>query len=149
MNRVILVGNLTKDPELRATASGISVCTFTVAVNRRVSRDAQAQGARDADFFNIVVWRNQADNCAKYLAKGRKVGIVGSLQNRSYDARDGTKRYITEVVADEVEFLSSPSGETRSNAMPPEAHPAHSFDAPASGGYTEGVQPVDSDELPF
>ena len=73
MNRVILVGNLTKDPELRATASGISVCTFTVAVNRRVSRDAQAQGARDADFFNIVVWRNQADNCAKYLAKGRKV----------------------------------------------------------------------------
>ena len=100
MNRVILVGNLTKDPELRATASGISVCTFTVAVNRRVSRDAQAQGARDADFFNIVVWRNQADNCAKYLAKGRKVGIVGSLQNRSYDAQDGTKRYITEVVAD-------------------------------------------------
>ena len=93
--------------------------------------------------------RNQADNCAKYLAKGRKVGIVGSLQNRSYDAQDGTKRYITEVVADEVEFLSSASGETRSNAMPPEAHPAHSFDAPASGGYTEGVQPVDSDELPF
>lgn len=148
MNKVILVGNLTKDPELKTTASGISVCTFTIAVNRRVSREAQAQGARDADFFNIVAWRQTAELCAKYLAKGRKVGVVGSLQTRTYDAQDGTKRYITEVVADEVEFLS-PAGEARSNAMPPEAHPAAGFDAPPSN-YTEGVQPVsEEDELPF
>ncbi len=147
MNRVILVGNLTRDPELRATASGISVCTFTIAVNKRISREAQAQGARDAEFINIVVWRGLADLCAKYLAKGRKVGIVGSLQTRSYDAQDGSKRYITEVVADDVEFLT-PAGESRSSAMPPEAHPANSFDAPMSS-YTEGVQPVDNEELPF
>lgn len=146
MNRVILVGNLTRDPELRATASGVSVCTFTIAVNKRISREAQAQGARDAEFINIVVWRGQADNCAKYLSKGKKVGIVGSLQTRTYDAQDGSKRYITEVVADEVEFLS-PAGESRSNVMPPEAHPANSFDMPS--GYTEGVQPVDNEELPF
>lgn len=148
MNKAILVGNLTRDPELRATASGISVCTFTVAVNRRVSRDAQAQGQRDADFIPIVTWRGLADNCARYLAKGRKVAVIGSIQTRSYDAQDGSKRYVTEVVADDVEFLTPAGGGSSAPYMPPEAHPANSFDAP-SGGYTEGIQPIDEDELPF
>ena len=148
MNKAILVGNLTRDPELRATASGISVCTFTVAVNRRVSRDAQAQGQRDADFIPIVTWRGLADNCARYLAKGRKVAVIGSIQTRSYDAQDGSKRYVTEVVADDVEFLTPAGGSSSAPYMPPEAHPANSFDAP-SGSYTEGIQPIDEDELPF
>ena len=148
MNKAILVGNLTRDPELRATASGISVCTFTVAVNRRVSRDAQAQGQRDADFIPIVTWRGLADNCARYLAKGRKVAVIGSIQTRSYDAQDGSKRYVTEVVADDVEFLTPAGGGSSAPYMPPEAHPANSVDAP-SGSYTEGIQPIDEDELPF
>ena len=147
MNKAILVGNLTRDPELRATASGISVCTFTVAVNRRVSRDAQAQGQRDADFIPIVTWRGLADNCARYLAKGRKVAVIGSIQTRSYDAQDGSKRYVTEVVADDVEFLTPAGGGSSAPYMPPEAHPANSFDAP-SGSDTEGIPPIDEEELP-
>lgn len=148
MNRVILIGNLTRDPELKATTSGISVCTFSIAVNKRISREAQAQGAKDAEFINIVAWRQLADLCGKYLAKGRKVGIVGSLQTRSYDAQDGTKRYVTEVVADDVEFLTPAGGYESRSPQPQEARPASNFNAQPSG-YTEGVQPVDNDELPF
>ena len=143
MNKAFLVGNLTRDPELTTTANGISVCRFTIAVSRRFSN---SEGEREADFLNCIAWRGLADNVAKYVKKGKKVCVVGSIQTRSYDAQDGSKRYITEVVADDVEFLS-PAGESRSNVMPPEAHPANSFDIPS--GYTEGVQPVDNEELPF
>lgn len=104
MNKVILIGNLTKDPELSTTTSGISLCKFSLAVSRRFSN---AEGNRETDFFNIIVWRGQAENCHKYLRKGSKAGIVGSVQNRSYDDKEGNKRYITEIIADEVEFLSS------------------------------------------
>lgn len=104
MNKVFLVGNLTKDPELTTTTNGISVCRFTLAVSRRY---VGASGERETDFLNIVVWRGQAENCHKYLKKGSKCGVVGSLQTRSYDAQDGSKRYVTEVVADEVEFIST------------------------------------------
>ena len=107
MNKVFLVGNLTRDPELATTNSGVSVCRFSIAVQRRFSN---AEGEREADFFNIITWRGQADICAKYLKKGSKCGIIGSLQNRSYEAQDGTKRYVTEITADEVEFLSSRTG---------------------------------------
>ena len=98
MNRAMLIGRLTKDPELRATQSGISVCTFTLAVDRRFKQEGQPE----ADFLPIVVWRGQADNCAKYLKKGSQAGICGSIQTRTYDAPDGSKRYVTEIVADEV-----------------------------------------------
>ena len=84
------------------TNGGVSVCTFSIAVQRRF---ANQQGERPADFFNIVCWRGLADNCGKYLHKGSKVGVHGSIQNRSYEAQDGTKRYVTEIIADEVEFL--------------------------------------------
>ena len=104
MNKVILIGNLTKDPEITTTTNGVSVCRFSIAVSRRF---ANADGNRDTDFLNIVVWRGLADNCHKFLKKGSKVGVVGSLQTRSYDATDGSKRYVTEIVADEVEFLST------------------------------------------
>ncbi len=102
MNKVILIGRLTKDPDLRTISSGISVCRFTLAVDRPY-KSANGEGAT-ADFFNIVVWRNLADNCGKYLSKGRPCAVTGSIQNRSYE-KDGEKRYVTEIIAENVEFL--------------------------------------------
>ena len=141
MNKVILIGNLTRDPEARTTQTGTAVTTFTVAVNRRF---VNQQGVREADFINVVAWRQLAELCARYLAQGRKVAVEGSLQTRSYDAQDGTKRYVTEVVADNVEFLSPGQQDSQrprddSAPLPPEP----GFSAP--GGFTE----VDDDELPF
>lgn len=103
MNKVILIGNLTKPPELRSTQSGTAVCTFSIAVNRKFQNQA---GEKVTDFFNIVAWRQLGELCAKYLDKGRKVCVTGELQNRSYEAKDGTKRTVTEVVADDIEFLT-------------------------------------------
>ena len=109
INRVVLIGRLTKDPELRYTPSGVAVATFTLAVNRQFSN---AQGDREADFINIVAWRQLAELCANYLKKGSQAGLEGRLQTRSYDNKEGKRVYITEVVADNVQFLS-PSGERR------------------------------------
>ena len=104
MNKVILIGNLANDVESRTTSSGIANCTFRLAVQRRF---ANSQGVREADFLPIVCWRQTAEFCAKYLSKGRKVAVEGSIQTRNYDAQDGSKRYVTEIIADNVEFLSS------------------------------------------
>ena len=103
MNKVILIGNLTRDPELSETPSGVAVCRFSIAVSRDY---AGPDGNRETDFFNITVWRGRAEVCGKYLKKGNKVAVVGSLQNRSYDDKDGNKRYVTDIVASEVEFLT-------------------------------------------
>ena len=103
MNRTFLVGRITADPELRTTPNGIATTRITVAVNRMPN----ANGERVADFINVVVWRRQAENVAKYCSKGSLVGIEGRIQSRSYDAQDGTRRYVTEVVADNVTFLGS------------------------------------------
>ena len=103
MNKVILVGNLTRDPELSETPSGVAVCRFAIAVTRDY---ANSDGNRETDFFNITVWRGRAENCGKYLKKGNKVAVVGSLQNRSYEDKDGIKRNVTDIVASEVEFLT-------------------------------------------
>lgn len=103
MNKAFLIGNLTKDPELKTTQSGLSVCKFTIAVNRKFK---DAQGKQVTDFIPIITWRELAENCAKYLAKGRKAAVVGEIQTRSYDSQDGTKRYVTEIIASEVEFLT-------------------------------------------
>ena len=134
MNKVILVGNLTRDPELITTTNGVSLCRFSLAVQRRF---AGPDGEREADFVNIVVWRAQADNCYKYLKKGSKCGVVGSLQTRSYDAQDGSKRYVTEVVADEVEFISTNRNQDGTSRE----------DAPVED-VTE-LKPIDDDSLPF
>ncbi len=134
MNKVLLVGNLTKDPELTTTTNGISVCRFSIAVSRRY---VGASGERETDFINIVVWRGQAENCHKYLKKGSKCGIVGTLQTRSYDAQDGSKRYVTEVVADEVEFISTNRNQDGTSRE----------DAPVED-VTE-LKPIDDDSLPF
>lgn len=135
MNRVYLIGNLTRDPELAVTNSGVSVCRFSIAVSRRFSN---AEGEREADFFNIVVWRAQGENCHKYLKKGSKCAVTGSLQNRSYDAQDGTKRTITEIVADEVEFLTSKSnaGDAGERVIENKKDVAE-------------LEPIDDDNLPF
>lgn len=103
MNKVILIGNLTKDPELSETSSGVSYCKFSIAVNRPF---ANSDGERETDFFNITTWRGQAETCAKYLTKGKKVCVVGSLQNREYTDKNDVKRTATDVIASEIEFLS-------------------------------------------
>ena len=104
MNKVILIGRLTKDPELRTIASGNATTSFTIEVNRNFTNK---NGEREADFINCVAWRKQAENVAKYCTKGSQVAVEGRIQTRSYDAQDGTKRYVTEVVADNVTFLGS------------------------------------------
>jgi single-strand DNA-binding protein len=146
MNKALLIGNLTKDPELRVTASDIAVCTFTVAVNRRF---ANQNGEREADFIPVVVWRQQAENCARYLHKGSKVGVCGSIQTRSYEAQDGSKRFVTEVVADEVEFIDkiASSELVKPRAAQDEGVPAYKPSAPA---YAQGkLEEVAEDNLPF
>lgn len=137
MNKCVLVGNLTRDPELAETPSGISVCKFSIAVNRRYE---DANGERQADFINIVTWRGLAENCGKYLAKGRKVAVSGSIQTRSYDDRNGDKRYVTEVVADDVEFI----GGNANAAAEPEEPPKKPAKKKASD-----LKPIDDDSLPF
>ena len=112
MNKVFLIGNLTRDPELTETPSGVAVCRFAIAVSRDY---ANADGNRETDFFNITVWRGRAENCGKYLKKGNKVAIVGSLQTRSYEDKDGIKRNVTDVVASEVEFLTPRSAQSDSD----------------------------------
>ena len=104
MNKLTIIGNLARDPELRTVRDGISVCDFTVAVNRRGSRQNTANGQSDADFFRVTAWRQLGELCAKYLAKGRKVCVVGPVSARTYTANDGTTRVSLEVTADEVEF---------------------------------------------
>ena len=118
MNNVVLVGRLTRDPELRTTPNGIATCQISLAVNGLPN----ANGERTTDFINITVWRRQAENVSKYCSKGSQVGIEGRIRTRSYDANDGTKRYVTEVVADNVTFLGSNRGNSNQggfvDAMP-------------------------------
>lgn len=104
MNKVVLVGRLTKDPELRSTNSGLPVTSFTVAVNRIFKNK---DGNYDTDFLNVSIFGKQAENVSKYCSKGSQVGVEGRIQTRSYDAEDGSKRYVTEIIADSVEFLGS------------------------------------------
>ena len=138
MNKVTLIGNLTKDPELTTTNNGISLCKFTIAVPRRF---AGVDGEREADFLPVIVWRGQADNCYKYLKKGSKAAVCGSIQTRSYDGSDGTRRYITEIVADEVEFLSSRQADGEGD------EPAK--EKPAKKDVVNKFEPIDDDNLPF
>lgn len=140
MNKCIFIGNLTRDPEHQTTGGGVSYCRFAIAVNRSYTN---ASGEREADFINIVTWRGLADNCAKYLSKGRKVCVVGQLQNRTYDDKEGNKRYVSEIVADDVEFINAGGGNNDNSS---------NDSAPARSGGNKKVsdlQPVDTDDLPF
>lgn len=148
MNKAILVGNLTRDPEQRTTSSGISVTSFTVAVQRRYkSQDGQQQ----ADFIPVVCWRGLAENVAKYCVKGSKVGVVGTIQTRNYDDANGVRRYVTEVIADEVEFLNSrrdSQGSGQGDYVPPQAPPQQNADDLFAEELSD-FQPLDDAELPF
>ena len=141
MNKIILIGNLTRDPELRTTPNGYAVCDFTIAVNRRRSGQQQAGQQGDADFFRITAWRQLGENCAKYLSKGRKVFVTGPLSARTYPAQDGSTRVSLEVTADDVEFLSS-----RADAEAMGSAPANTAGVTAT---SSGFTAVETDELPF
>ncbi|QAT41542.1 single-stranded DNA-binding protein [Clostridium sp. JN-9] len=149
MNKVVLIGRLTKDPELRFTpGSGTAVTTLTLAVDRRMpSKD----GTREADFIPIVVWGKQAESTANYMNKGKLMGVSGRIQTRSYDAKDGTRRYVTEVVADEVQFLEWGNG---NRGMNQDYGKSNSNYESQQGGFSkdmggEDITPVDDGDIPF
>jgi single-strand DNA-binding protein len=136
MNKCLLVGNLTRDPEVSQTGTGITVCKFGIAVNRTFTN---ANGERDVDFFNIVAWRALGENCGKYLTKGSKVAVAGRIETRSYE-KDGIKHNVIDIVADDVEFLNR-AGESGGAA-------AGGTAAPAKKQNSE-LRPVEDDDLPF
>lgn len=144
MNKLTIIGNLTRDPELRTVGAGISVCDFTVAVNRRV-RGQNAGGQPETDFFRVTAWRQLGENCAKYLAKGRKVCVIGPVSARTYQANDGSTRVSLEVTADDVEFLSARNEAEAMGNSSSYAAPA----APAPTAQNSGFTAVETDELPF
>ena len=153
MNKVFLIGRLSRDPELRHTTSGMAVCQINVAISRRTGAGREPE----TDFINVVVWDKQAENVSKYLAKGRQVAVEGRIQTRSYDNNEGKKTYVTEVVASNVEFLGSASDNNRQQSMPEENpfdsapidEPAGtSIDSDPFASFGEKVEISDSD-LPF
>ncbi|MCL1912369.1 MAG: single-stranded DNA-binding protein [Eubacteriaceae bacterium] len=139
LNVAILEGRLTKDPELRPTANGISMTTFTMAVDRSYKN---RNGERETDFLLIKTWRGTADLCARYLHKGNLVSVRGRIETRSYDGNDGVRRYVTEIVADEVNFLT-PRSEQQQQA-PPVHDYSDSFGVPM-----DGFEEIDDMEIPF
>ena len=150
MEKTHIIGNLARDPELRTTQSGIAVCTFTVAVNQRQSKAQRDSGQQtQAKFFRVTAWRELADICYKYLAKGRKVYVEGRIDVSAYDGNDGKPHASLELTADEVEFLSAKGeGDTTQSAAPA----AQSAASPSSGSSgSSGFTPVEveEDELPF
>ena len=171
MNKAILIGNLAADPEFRTTQNGISYVSFRIACQRKY---ANQQGVREADFISCCAWRQTAEFIHKYFIKGNKIAIEGSIQTRSYDAQDGSKRYVTEVLVDNAEFVT-PKADGQYGAPPPaygqQGYPQQSYQQPGYGqqgypqqGYsqpappqrpeqmrmdTNGFTEVDDDELPF
>ena len=143
MNKAILVGNLTRDPEKRTTPQGTSVTSFTVAVQKRFKNQ---DGRYDADFINCVAWRQTADFVAQYFSKGSRIGVVGSIQTRSYDDKDGNKRYVTEVVVEGISFTGERRDDSSSNVPVSEQSNGYSAVPANEQEYTE--MPVD-DDLPF
>ena len=136
MNKVILIGNVANDPESRTTSSGHAQCTFRLATQRRF---ANASGVREADFHTVVCWRNTAEFASKYLLKGRRAAVEGTVQYRSYDAQDGTKRFVTEIIADNLEILD------RSETKPAPAETVAKAQETFGAGFVE----VEDDALPF
>lgn len=137
MNKLTIIGDLTRDPELRTTPQGINVCDFTVAVNRR----HQTNGQPDADFFRVTAWRGLADNCAKYLAKSRKVCVVGAVSVRTYQTQNGETRASLEITAEDVEFLS-PKADQQETAYQRQERQAIQQEQ-------QGFTAVETEDLPF
>ena len=150
LNKVVLAGRLTGDPELKQTASGISVLSFTLAVNRRFASKAGEQGESQADFITVVAWRQTAEFVCKYFRKGSMIAIEGSLQTRSYEDKDGNKRTAYDVVANNVSFTGSKaeSGTAPRENVASFEVPATAFSAGSNGDF-EVVNEQDDDDLPF
>ena len=145
MNKVILIGNLTRDPEISTTNTGINVARFSIAVQRRFKN---ASGEYEADFLNITAWRQLADTCYNYLKKGNKVGVVGTIQTRTYE-QDGVKKYATDIVADEIEFLT-PKGEgSTSGGYSNSSNGGSNNSAPRAKTSMQDMKPMEDDDLPF
>lgn len=145
MNKVTLIGRLTKDPELRYTpGAGTAVTTITLAVDRRFTKDGQ----KEADFIPVVIWGKQAESTAQYITKGKLIGVAGRIQTRSYDAKDGSKRYVTEVVAEEVQFIEWGDG-PRSNANSARSGGNDFNNGSDFGSGFEDMTPVDEGDIPF
>lgn len=145
MNKVILIGNLANDPESRTTQSGITQCSFRLAVQRRFKG---ANGERETDFLPVVCWRQTAEFAQRYLAKGRKVAVEGSIQTRSYDAQDGSKRYVTEIIADSVEAVGG-RDEGAQNAQNTHGERSTQRAQKPVQNRQMGFTEVNDDELPF
>ncbi|MCR5610552.1 MAG: single-stranded DNA-binding protein [Clostridiales bacterium] len=164
MNKLIIIGNLTADPELRTIPSGINVCTFTVAVNRRFQSN---KDERQTDFFRVAAWRQLGENCSRFLTKGKKVCVIGEVSARAFEGKDGTLRASLEVTADEVEFLSprdSQEAPARSSGYQPQPAPAGdrrqqgqgwnnsqsgSMNGTAFGDIAGGFSEITDSDLPF
>ena len=154
MNKLTIIGNLTRDPELRTTSTGVNVCDFTVAVNRKLSAQQKANGQQaEADFFRVTAWRELGENASKYLAKGRKVAVVGPVSVRTYTGNDGVTRASLEVTADDIEYLTPRDAQGgapasgQGNAAPANQAPAAA--APAAPATPAGFTAVETDDLPF
>ncbi|SHE87425.1 single-stranded DNA-binding protein [Clostridium fallax] len=150
MNKVVLIGRLTKDPELKFTpGTGTAVTTLTLAVDKY----NRSTGQRDADFIPVVIWGKQAESTANYMSKGSQMAISGRIQTRSYDAKDGTKRYVTEVVADDVQFLSKGSGSSQNASQGfgggSEYGASSNNNSFGGGTFDEDMTPVDDGDIPF
>lgn len=143
MNKVVLIGRLTKDPELKYTpGSGTAVTTITLAVDRRFSKDNQ----KEADFIPVVVWGKSAESTAQYMAKGRLMGVSGRIQTRSYEAKDGGRRYVTEVVAEEVQFLEwGNTNKSQDNGN----NSSSNDNSQGYGASFDDMTPIDDGDIPF
>ena len=146
LNRVVLVGRLTKDPEFRTTPSGVEVATFTLAVNRTFTN---AQGEREADFINVVVFRKQAKNVNDYLSKGSLAGVDGRVQSRNYENNEGRRVFVTEVVADSVQFLDTKGNNQQNNQ--PQKQQEHTTQTKSKNPLANATVPIDitDEDLPF
>lgn len=130
MNKAVLIGRLTKDPEVRTTASGIKTASFTLAVDRNYKN---SDGERETDFIPIVTWRGAAELAEKYLTKGKQLAVSGRIQTRNYEDRDGNRRFVTEVVADELQFLSSVNNQSSKSGSMQKEEAGDSFSVPLDG----------------
>ncbi|MEI3604432.1 single-stranded DNA-binding protein [Pseudogracilibacillus sp. SE30717A] len=159
LNRVVLVGRLTRDPDLRYTASGVAVANFTIAANRPFKNQ---QGEQEADFINCVVWRKAAENLANYMKKGSMIGVDGRIQTRSYEGQDGKMVYVTEVMAESIQFLESRGASQRDTSgynpndafqhqAPSQSQPSRQMGEPQANPFQNDGEQIDisDDDLPF
>lgn len=150
MNKVFLTGRITRDPEIRYTSTGIAMLSFSLAVDRQV-RDAS--GSRQADFFNCTAFRNQAEFISRYIKKGYMLAIEGRLQTRTYQAQDGSNRYVTDIICDQVENLTPrqqrEDNMNNQNNVPSNNYHAPSYEAPSYNEAEDDTLNVDDDDLPF